>query len=232
MRKKQKIYKKDIKIIIPVFNEEKTIGKLLDKMKKLGWISNVICVNDGSKDKSNEIIQKYPVEYLEHSINRGLGGALRTGIEAALILDAKIIVTMDADLQHKPEEIEQIVKPIKDSKADVVIGSRIQDKEGMPFIRRVANRIGNLVTKILFSINVSDSQSGFRAFSNKAAKKIDLQTSRMEISSEIISQIKKQDLKLVEVPISAVYSDYSLSKGQGLKTGIKTMIKLMIARFK
>jgi len=236
MRKKQKISKfdakPDVKIVVPVYNEEKTIGKLLEKMKKLGWIKQIICVNDGSQDKSAEIIKKYPVTYLEHAINRGLGGALRTGIEAGIILNAKIIVTMDADLQHKPEEIKQIIQPILEKKADVVIGTRIQDKKGMPLIRRIANIIGNLVTRVLFSINVSDSQSGFRAFSNKAAKKLVLKTNRMEISSEIVSQIKRQNLKLIEIPITAIYSNYSMSKGQGFKTGIKTMLKLMIARFK
>lgn len=226
------IKKQDIKIIIPVYNEEKTIGKLLIELKKLGWLKSVICVDDCSKDKSAQIIQKFPVVYLKHPINRGLGGALRTGFEAAKILKTEIAVTMDADLQHKPEELQSMVQPFKDSSVDVVIGTRIHDTKGMPLVRQFANRLGNFITKVLYGIQVTDSQSGFRAFRKRALQKLNLKTSRMEISSEIIAQIKKQKLKFVEVPISAVYTDYSLSKGQSFKTGLKTMAKLIIARFR
>jgi len=232
MKNNQQIKKQDIKIIIPVYNEEKTIGKLLAELKKLGWLRSIICIDDCSIDKSAEIIQKFPVAYLKHPINRGLGGALRTGFEAAKMLNAKIAVTMDADLQHKPSELETMVEPFKNPRIDIVIGTRIHDTKGMPMMRRIANRVGNFITRVLYGIKVTDSQSGFRAFRKRALEKLDLRTSRMEISSEIIAQIRKQKLRFTEVPISAVYTDYSLSKGQGFKTGLKTMLKLIIARFR
>ena len=121
-----------------------------------------------------------------------------------------------------------IIDPILKRRCDAVIGTRINDKEGMPLIRRVFNRIGNIVTQMLFGVKVTDSQSGFRAFSRKAAKKLDIRTNRMEVSSEIIREIGRKKLKLIEVPIKAIYTDYSMSKGQNFVVGVKTFWKLVL----
>jgi len=237
MKKKRKntkkifrINKKDIKIVIPIYNEAKAIGGLLDELTKLGWANSVICVDDHSTDNSRDIILNYPVYYMRLIINRGQGGAIRTGNEAALKMGAKIIVHMDGDHQHKPTELPNLIKPMLSKKYDIALGSRLKDRRNMPIKRRVANTIGNIITRILFGLSVSDSQSGYRAMSASAAKKIRLKTNGMEVCSEVISQIKRQKLKYVEVPITAVYTTYSLSKGQSLLKGIKTMIKLIVNR--
>lgn len=225
-----RIRKRDIKIVIPIYNEARAIGGLLDELVKLGWANSVICVDDHSTDNSKDIILKYPVHYMRLIINRGQGGAIRTGNEAAIQMGAKIIVHMDGDHQHKPTEITNLVKPVLSKKYDVALGSRLKDRKNMPLVRRIANTIGNMITRILFGITVSDSQSGYRAISDKAAKKMVLKTNGMEVCSEIISQIKKQKLRYIEVPITAVYTNYSLSKGQSFFKGIKTMIKLIVNR--
>ena len=100
----------------------------------------------------------------------------------------------------------------------------------MPFHRRVANTIGNLVTLLLFGAWVTDSQSGFRAFTRYAIEKIQIKTNRMEVSSELIAEAKRNGLKLVEVPIKAIYTQYSLSKGQNFFVGLKTVLKLVVRR--
>ncbi len=218
-----------IYIVIPAYNEEKTIGKVLTGLKSAGY-DNLVVVDDGSNDKTYEIATNHNAIVLRHILNRGLGGALSTGIKAAIKRGAEIIVTFDADDQHSGEDIKKITQPVEKKEAEVVIGSRLLDPKGMPFFRRILNQFGNIATFILFGIWVTDSQSGLRAFSRKAAEKIDIKTSQMEVSSEIIREIGMNQLKLKEVPIQAIYTDYSLSKGQNLFVGIKTFIKLIMHR--
>ncbi len=223
--------KKGLFIIIPAFNEEKTIGKLLVKLKSGGY-RNIVVVDDCSTDKTSQIAQKARVVVLRHIINRGVGAAWRTGFEYVLENKAKTIITMDADLQHRVSEIPKIFKPIVNKKADIVIGKRKFGSRKMPFSRKLANRVGNLFTFLFFRFNVSDSQSGFRGLSRETLEKMELHSNKMEICSEMIREIKKNNLKLVEVPISTVYTKYSLSKGQSFKQGIKTLIRLIAVRFR
>lgn len=223
--------KKDLLVIIPAFNEAKTIGKLLDKLKKQGYY-NVVVVDDCSADQTGEIAQKAGAVVLRHIINRGLGGALRTGFAYALSTQTKVIITMDADLQHRVENIPNLIKPIINNKIDVVIGKRKFDSKEMPISRRLANQIGNIFTFLIFGFQVSDSQSGFRCFRYSALGKMKLYSNRMEISSEIIAEIKRNKLKFAEVPISTIYTKYSLSKGQSFKNGLKTLVKLLLVRLR
>lgn len=205
----------------------------------------VIVVDDGSTDRTAEIARQAGATVVRHPINRGLGAALSTGMEAAMRLGADIIVTLDADGQHDPGEVAGLIKPIEEGTADVVIGSRflspspqsspLEGEEGrggnVPATRRLANWVGNIITWILFGIHVTDSQSGFRAFSRQAAKQIRIRTNTMEVSSEIIREIKLHGLRLKEVPIKAIYTEYSLSKGQGFLKGLETLWKLIMLRF-
>ena len=139
-------------------------------------------------------------------------------------------LSLDADGQHDQNEICRLVAAIENG-ANVVIGSRMMmGSAGMPFHRKIAQVIGNLVTFVLFGARVTDSQSGFRAFNRKALQHIEIRTNRMEVSSEIIAEVKRNKLKLVEVPISAIYTNYSLAKGQSFVVGVRTMLKLILRR--
>lgn len=213
--------------VIPAYNEEKTIGNVV--RKTTGFADEVLVVDDGSADKTQEIARNYGAKVLNLRINRGLGSAIRTGIKAALARGADIIITLDADGQHNPEDIKKIIEPILKNEADVAIGTRMKEK-GMPTKRRMANLTANFVTFLLFGIWAKDSQSGFRAFSAKAAKLIDLRTDRMEISSEIISEIKDKNLRFAEIRIKPVYTEYSMSKGQNFFVGIETAFRLFLRR--
>ncbi len=223
--------KSKVFIVIPAFNEAKTIGKLLKKLKIAGY-KNIVVVDDCSQDNTGKIAQKNGAVVLKHIINRGVGGAWRTGFAYVLKQNAEIIITMDADLQHRVNEIPKIFGPILNKKADIVIGKRKFGSKKMPLNRQIANKIGNLSTFLLFGFSVSDSQSGFRGLSRKSLEKMELHSNKMEICSEMVSEVEKNNLKLVEVPISTVYTKYSLSKGQSFKQGIKTLIRLIAVRFK
>ena len=215
-----------ILIVIPAYNEEQTIIQAIRDLKVHGF-REIIVVDDGSGDRTAELAEGEGIVLYRHVVNRGLGVALGTGIEAALRLGAEVIVTFDADGQHLAEDVPRLVEPILGKEADVVIGSRTLDRAGMPFIRRVGNVGCNLITWAMFGVRTSDSQSGLRAFSRKAAEALDLRSNEMEVSSEIFWEIKRNDLKFQEVPIRPIYTAYSLSKGQSLLGGLMMLRNLI-----
>lgn len=214
--------------VIPAYNEETTIGEVLRETSN--FVDGIVVVNDGSSDRTAEIAHSHGVCVVSHVVNRGLGAAIGTGFAAALLHHPDVIVTLDGDGQHLPNEISRLVQAIENG-ADMVIGSRLRETTGMPIHRRLANHTGNALTFLLFGIWVSDSQSGFRAFTPEAVSRISIKTNRMEVSSELIAEAKRHGFSLAEVPITPVYTDYSLSKGQSFWVGIKTLIKLVIRRF-
>lgn len=220
---------KRVAIVIPAYNEERTIIDVIRGLRQYGFLT-LIVVDDGSSDRTGELACHEGVILLRHIINRGLGGALGTGITAALHLGAEAIVTFDADGQHDPDDIARLVEPIAKGEADVVIGSRMLEPTGMPYARQLANWSANIVTYLLFRGWTTDSQSGLRAFSRRAAAQIQIMTNGMEVSSEIIAEIVKNRLKRKEVAVQAVYTDYSLSKGQSFKVGLQTLMKLILAK--
>lgn len=223
-----------LSIVIPAYNEASTIGKVVQQIMSLQLPDiqkEVIVVDDGSWDQSGEIARSKGAVVVRHFINRGLGGALGTGIEAALCRAADVVVTFDADGQHSADDIKKVIQPILMDRADAVIGSRTLEAGGMPWARRVANRLANLITSVLLGIQTTDSQSGLRAFSRLAAEQIRITANNYEVSSQICSEIGRHHLRLTEVPIRSIYTEYSLSKGQGFKVGLKTLFRLLLFRY-
>jgi UDP-N-acetylglucosamine---dolichyl-phosphate N-acetylglucosaminyltransferase len=218
-----------VAIVIPAYNEERTIIEVIRGLKRHGF-ARLIVVDDGSRDRTSKLASQEDVVLLRHILNRGLGGALGTGITASLRLGAEAIVTFDADGQHDPDDIARLLEPIKKEEADVVIGSRMLEPTGVPYPRRIANWTANIVTYLLFRGWTTDSQSGLRAFSSQAAARIQIMTSGMEVSSEIIAETIKHRLTRKEVPVQAIYTDYSLSKGQSFRVGLQTLRKLILAK--
>lgn len=216
-------------IVIPAYNEEKTIHDVLQNAITVS--DRVLVVDDGSTDRTAEIAEASGACVIRHSVNRGLGGALGTGIAGALELGADLIVTMDADGQHQAEDAKRVFDHLEQHEVDFVIGSRmLEDGKGMPMHRKLANGIGNALTWMLFGLWVTDSQSGLRGMTRYAAEKIELKTNRMEVSSEFVKEIKEKQLVLAEIPIEVIYTEYSLSKGQGFGTGLRTAGKLILRK--
>jgi glycosyltransferase involved in cell wall biosynthesis len=216
--------------VIPCFNEASHVGKVVLAVRP--FVEGVIVVNDGSRDASAVEARAAGATVVSHAVNLGLGAALGTGFAAALKLGADAVVTLDADEQHIAEEVAHFREALAQGN-DAVIGSRFKgDLSQMPAARRFAQRAGNMLTFLLFGLWTSDSQSGFRAFSRRALEAMRLRTNRMEVSSEIIGEIARLGLPWTEVPITAVYTDYSLSKGQSARVGAKTALRLFLHRLK
>ncbi|MBI2609646.1 glycosyltransferase family 2 protein [Candidatus Giovannonibacteria bacterium] len=216
-------------IIVPAFNESRTISKVLDELKKYRY--SIIAVDDGSTDGTYDIASNFSVILIRHEINRGLGASLQTGFKKAHDLGAEFIVTFDADGQHRASDIPRLLEPLINDEADVAVGSRNFSMHA-PIIRKAYNKIANLLGYVIFGIYVSDTQSGLRAFKMNALEKFRALGDRMEISSEIIGEIGRLKLRLKEIPIDPVYTEYSLSKGQSFKNGIKTFIALIMHKLK
>jgi len=215
-------------IVIPAYNEATVIGSVITELRGSGY-HNIIVVDDGSSDNTCQEARHSGVTALRHKINRGKGAAVKTGVAAANLLGADVVVTMDGDGQHCPDDIATLIKPIQDDKIDVVLGTRLLDQTGMPRLKIIANKVGNYITWLFYGIKVSDSQSGFRAYSKYAISKIDTKADKYEYDSKVIREINNNRLSFVEVPIKVLYTDYSKAKPQkqGFINGIKTMFRML-----
>ena len=207
-------------VIIPAFNETTHIRKIIEKAKEHS--NNIIVVDDGSRDETYRIAKDSGVTVLRHIINLGKGAALKTGCDYAYMQGAGIFVVMDADGQHEPEEIPNFVKSVKEN--DVIFGYRVQ-KQKMPFERRLANTAIDIAIRSLFNINVKDTQSGFRAFTRDAYKKLRWESSDYCVETEMIANTGKHKLKYGQIPISTIYVDKY--KGAGVSDAFKITINLL-----
>lgn len=218
----------NVAIVIPVYNEAEVIEQVLDEIKEYGNFITIV-VDDGSADNSYQRAIDGGGLALRHKLNRGKGAAIKTGVSVANLLKADILVTMDGDGQHDPGDIAKLIEPIKSGEADVVLGSRQLNREKMPRIKTVANSLGNFFTWLFYGIWVSDSQSGFRAYSKYAALIIDTKADKYEYDSKVIREIKNNRLKFKEVSVQTRYTEYSKGKKQkqGFVNGIKTLFRMV-----
>lgn len=221
-------------IVVPAFNEKKTVGSIIEEIASLGY--KVIIVDDGSKDNTYEIAKKSKAKYpknifiYQHIINRGLGAALKTGMSGALKHGAKYVVTFDADGQHAIEDILKVWEPLKNSDIDVVIGSR--PFEDMSSSKNFANTVMNLMTYIFYREKVKDSQSGLRAFKAEIIPKLQIISRGYGVSSEFIREIRRNHLKLAEVTITTIYTPETQAKGTNAVTGLKILFKMIMGMLK
>ena len=220
-------------IVIPAYNEENAIKDVLlslpTDIKGVKEIISIV-VDDGSTDKTHKIAQKHACHAVRHVVNLGVGAATTTGLEVAKKLKSDIVVTIDADGQHNPADIERIIQPILDHRSDVIIGTRMKNSQGMPILKIFGNNFMNFLTFLVFQKWSSDSQSGMKAFNSKALRKIQLNSVGYEICSEMIGEIKRNKLKLAEIPIEVIYTEYSKMKGQNWINGINVLTKMLVIK--
>ncbi len=215
--------KQEIFAVIPAYNEETNIRNVISETKD--YISNIIVVDDGSKDKTAKEAKKEGVIVLRQIINLGKGATLKTGCDYAIKQGADKIIVLDADAQHEPSQIPTFLKELENN--DVVLGYRKLSKE-MPSILKFGNWFINKTTKLLYGISLQDTQCGYRAFTANAYQKIRWKASNYSMESEMIANIGKRDLKYKEIPIKTIYADKY--KGTTIIDGIKIVCNLFLWR--
>ena len=197
-----------MKIIIgiPAFNEEKNIASIITKLMNI--TDSIIVCNDGSSDLTSEIAEKMGAEVINHEKNLGYGAAIRSIFLKAKELDGDILVTFDADGQHRIEDIENVTAPIINQEAELVIGSRFLDdsEKEVPQYRKVGIKVITKITNASIKEKLTDSQSGFRAYSKKVVDELNPSELGMGISTEILIKASSKNFKILEVPIKILYS--------------------------
>ncbi len=204
-------------IVMPAHNEEKTVGAAVKECKKYG---TVVVVDDASTDKTAEMAKKSGATVITHKVNRGLGGALRTGFAESLKVNCDIVITIDSDGQHHPQEIPKFLNKINEG-YDFVLGAR--DLKNYPFVKKFGNFFLNGTTNLVAGTNLKDTESGFRAFRKDALKKLNLKAERYEIAAEIIKEVGRNHLKATNVPVQSPF----YVKGVGIKDGIKNFLYIL-----
>ena len=211
---------KKIFAVIPAYNEEKHINQVVKKTKK--YVDMVVVVDDSSKDKTGERAKKAGAVVLRHLVNLGKGAALKTGCDYAVKNKADVMIAIDADAQHDPNEIPNFLEGME--KHDVALAYRKLNKD-MPFILRIGNFFINKTITFLYGISIRDSQCGYRAFTSEAYKKLRWKASDYSMESEMIAKIGKHKLSYTEIPIATIYSDKY--KGTTVLDGVKIVFNLL-----
>ena len=193
-----------ILVAMPAYNEEKYIGSLVLKARQYG--DEVLVVDDGSTDYTAEIARLAGATVIRHKENKGYGAAIQSILAEAKRKAPDVLVLLDADSQHNPEDIPCLVKSISEG-SDLVIGSRKLQKGNIPLYRRIGQKVLSYSSYILSKEKLSDSESGFRVFSRKAVTVLELRENGMAVSAETIATAAEKGLRITEVPISITYTE-------------------------
>ena len=221
-----------LSIIIPVYNEELTVGNIIDRVKlvmqQTGLKHEIIVVDDCSYDKSLEVAKKYNAKIYTIKQHLGKGYALRAGFAKA---KGDIIVTIDSDGSHKPEELLEVLAPVLEDKADLVIGSRYLNHKSVA--ARKLNAFGvklfNYFIQLLTGVAITDSQSGYRAMKRQVLKNQNLKSGEYEIESEMLVKTAKKNFRITEVPISFEQRTYGRSGVDPMVDGFKILLSIILA---
>ena len=209
-----------ITVGIPAYNEEKNIAKIIVELKKT--VDQIIVCDDGSTDSTSIIAESLGAIIIKHPKNLGYGSAIRSIFLKSREINSEVLVTIDADGQHKIEDIEKVVKPVVDGQTDISIGSRFLDKhDNAPKYRKLGINIITKVTNSSLSEKITDAQSGFRAYNNKVLQALTPSDSGMGISTEILIKSSNLGFKIAEVPTEIQYegdtsSQNPISHGTGV----------------
>ncbi len=222
-------------VIIPAFNEEKVIAEVVRGVKNefssAPYETEVVLVDDLSTDQTGREARNAGAVVIRHLLNTGAGGATATGLTYASQKGFDLAATMDADGQHLSTDVAKGVEELVKQQADLLIGSRLINSQGMSKTKVLGNKGLSAITNLLFGINVTDSQSGLRIFSRRAIEQLRWKANGFEFCSEMLWRAKQQNLKISEFPIEAVYTDYSKAKGQNNWNAINILKGLIYRRF-
>lgn len=221
-------------VIIPAYNESSVITDTIRGIKsvflKCNYDLSIVVVDDNSRDDTAKKASKAGAVVIRHLINQGAGGATSTGLNYARKHNADYVVTMDADGQHDPNDALACLDECIRIDVDLMIGSRLITKAGMGKSKIIGNAGLTFITWLLFGVNISDSQSGLRVFSKKALDVLEWKSTSYDFCSEMIWRAKQSKLNIAEYPIKAIYTNYSMSKGQSNWNGINIVKSLIYRR--
>ena len=192
-------------ILIPAYNEEKNIGKVISELQELDY--SVMVCNDGSSDQTGKIAKKMGAIVINHQKNSGYGAAIKSLFDKASEISYDVLITFDADGQHNISEIKDVLTPLISKKADIVIGSRFlgEGEREIPKYRKFGIKAISKISSLSQDLDIKDTQSGFRGYNKKALNEINPTENGMGISTEILIKASKKDLKILEIPIIINY---------------------------
>ena len=218
-------------IIIPAFNENNVISRVVDELLPLGC--PIVVVDDGSSEElRTQFAGKSQIYYIRHKVNLGQGAALQTGIDFALKRGASWFITFDADGQHSAKDIPALLAPLFMEQADIVLASRFLTKgsHNAPVIKQLILKTGRWINYLFTGLYLSDAHNGLRAMNRVAAHSIRITENRMAHATEIVAQIKKQHLRYREVGAAVLYTPYSKNKGQSSLNSLKIFFDLVLQK--
>jgi len=220
---------KDIYVVVPAFNEQKVIKDIINSLLKK--FSNVIVVNDGSNDRTLEIINDIDIKVLSHEVNLGVGAAVQTGFDyVTKIPNAKAVITFDADGQHLVDDAVAMAKEILLCDEGIIFGTRFpKHSKNIPKVKRFVLKLIAKITDLVTGVTLTDAHNGLKAYKISTIKKLELQFSSYSYESELITQVARKKIDYKEMPTDIKYTSYSIKKGQKLLNGlliIEDLLKL------
>jgi polyprenyl-phospho-N-acetylgalactosaminyl synthase len=218
----------DVWVVIPVYNEERVIADVVADVRRA--FPNVVCVDDGSRDGSAARIAATKAHLVRHPVNMGQGAALQTGLSYALArAGGKYFVTFDADGQHQVEDARRMVEITRESGADAVLGSRFLDQpRKVPAVKRLVLRAVVAFSPNARRLRLTDAHNGLRVLTRPVAERLRITMNGMAHASEIVSQLARARVRVIEVPVTILYTEYSMSKGQSLINGVNILFDLSV----
>jgi glycosyltransferase involved in cell wall biosynthesis len=223
------ISRSQVYVVIPAYNEGSVISFVVGEVKQAGYA--VVVVDDGSSDATAEEARTAGAVVINHPFNLGQGAALQTGIDYALAQSAEVIVTFDADGQHRLSDISRLAEALLQECADFALGSRfLGQAPNLPPLRRALLCAATLFTRLTTGLQVTDTHNGLRAMTRRGAAAIRLRQNRMAHASEWLSQIAASGLRYVERPVAVEYTAYSMAKGQTIGDAVPILVDLFARR--
>ncbi|MFQ5492030.1 MAG: glycosyltransferase family 2 protein [Phycisphaerae bacterium] len=216
-------------VVIAAYNEQDCLAQVVERVRRV--YPNVVVVDDGSTDETFTEARRCATFALRHAVNRGQGAALQTGIDFALQRGAQFVVTFDGDGQHRVEDIAALLSPICAGQCEICLGSRFLGQTvGMPASRLLTLKLAVAFTRLVNGVKLTDAHNGLRAFSRKAATRIQITLDRMAHASELIDLIRETQLPFKEVPVQIQYTERSLHKGQSFRGAFRIVVHYLLGR--
>jgi glycosyltransferase involved in cell wall biosynthesis len=219
---------RDVWLVVPVFNEAPVIAEVVREVR--ATFPNVVCVDDGSKDRSAEQIRLSGAHLVRHPVNLGQGAALQTGVEYARSQPgAQYFVTFDADGQHQVKDVERMIERLRHEPLDIVLGTRFHEEtENIPFLKRFVLKTVVQLSPALRKLKLTDAHNGLRAFNKTVADGLNITLNGMGHASQIVEMIAREQWRVAEEPVTILYTEYSMAKGQSLINGVNILFDALL----